>query len=166
VKRKIVIELYEQLPAVTYYVIRFKDEEENEFDKFFNKFDGDSEFETSFNIIIDWLDKIGDEGADLNYFKPEGKSLKALPIDGGKLRLYCFRVNECIVVLGNGGNKKTRTYQEDPLLNKFVSDLREAGRHLWNRFNNTTKASIHNCALLGNLEFEIDTEKLKSDEKK
>jgi len=120
-----------------------------------------TEFETSFNIIINWQDKIGDEGADINYFKPEGRSLKALPIDGGKLRLYCFRVNECIAVLGNGGNKKTRTYQEDPLLNEFVSHLREAGRHLWNRFNNSTKASIHNCKLIGNLEFEIDTEKLK-----
>lgn len=61
-KRKIIIELYEELPAVTYYVIRFKDETENEFDKFFNKFDGDGEFEESFNIIIDWLDKIGDGG--------------------------------------------------------------------------------------------------------
>jgi hypothetical protein len=158
VKRKIVIELYEQCPAVSYYTIRFKDEEENEFDKFFNKFDGDENFEDDFNIIIEWLNKIGEEGADLCYFKPEGQSLKALPIEGGKLRLYCFRVSECIVILGNGGNKMKRTYQEDPLLNKYVSDLRETGSHLWNRFRNSTKASIYNCELVGNLEFEIETE--------
>lgn len=167
-KRIIVIEPYENLSSVNYYVIRFKDEQENEFDKFFNKFDGDQDFEKDFDIIIEWLEKIGEEGADIQFFRPEGLSLKALPIQGGKLRLYCFRVSECIILLGNGGNKKTRTYQEDPMLNKYVSDLREVGRHLMNRHKNGTKTNIHNCEIKGSLEFEIETDsdKQKTDYEK
>lgn len=159
-KRKIVIEPYgEDYPAVTYYLIRFKDEKESEFDKFFNKFDGVEKFEESFNIIIEWLDRVGNEGALNVHLRPEGGSLKAIPIDTSKLRLYCFRVNECIVILGNGDHKQKhiKAYQEDSKLNKYVSDLREAGRNLINRSKNSTKASIYNCTLYGNLEFEIES---------
>lgn len=159
-KRKIIIEPYgEEYLAVTYYLIRFKGEEESEFDKFFNKFDGDEYFEESFNIIIEWLDRIGNEGALDVHLKQEGGSLKAIPICTSKLRLYCFRVNECIVILGNGGHKPKhiKAYQDDPELNKYVSDLRETGRNLINRTRNSTKASIYNCTLYGNLEFEIES---------
>lgn len=168
-KRKIIIEPYHEVYAsVNYYLIRFNDEDESEFDKFFNKFDGDEDFEDDFNIIIEWLDKIGEDGALDAHLKREGGSLRALPICGGKLRLYCFRISDCIVILGNGGHKPRhiKAYQDDPFLNQCVSDLRETGRKLLNRFNYTTQASIHNCQLFGNLEFEIETaEKTDNDEK-
>lgn len=166
-KRKIVIELYEKYPAVTYYVIRFKDEDENEFDKFFNKFDGDEYFETSFNTIIEYLNRIAEDGAVDDFLKREGGSLKAMPIGSSKLRLYCFRVDKSIVILGNGGHKpkEIRAYQDCPTLNKYVSDLREAGRKLITRANKTTHASILNGQLYGDLEFEIETIELADDEK-
>lgn len=166
-KRKIVIELYEKYSTVSYYVIRFKDESENEFDKFFNKFDGDEYFEDSFNIIIEYLNRIAEEGAIDDYLKREGGSLKAMPIGSSKLRLYCFRVNENLVILGNGGHKpkEIRTYQQSPTLNKYVSDLRETGRKLITRARNGTRASILNDQLFGDLEFEIETTELSDDEK-
>ncbi|MDP1801853.1 MAG: hypothetical protein Q8L81_10905 [Bacteroidota bacterium] len=164
-KRKIVIELIEECDKVNYYAIRFKDETINQFDKFYDKFENDPFYTKDFDVIVTWLNKIGEDGADAAFFRSEGGSLKGLPVDTSKLRLYCFRVNECIVVLGNGGHKKSRTYQEDPELHKHVQDLNEAGRQLWNRFNNTTSASIYNCTLIGNLEFEIETDNL-NDEKK
>jgi hypothetical protein len=160
VKRKILIEPYgEEFSAVTFYVIRFKDEKESEFDKFFNKFDGDEFFEESFNIIIEWLNRIGEDGALNDHMKEEGGSLRAVPIGTSKLRLYCFRVNECILILGNGGHKPKyiKAYQDDPELNKYVSDLREVGRNLINRCKNSTRASIYQCQLMGNLEFEIES---------
>jgi hypothetical protein len=168
VKRKIVIEPYEEYPTVNYYVIRFKDEEESEFDKFLDKFDGDEYFEDSFNIIIEYLDRIGNEGALDVHLRREGGSLKAMPIGSSKLRLYCFRVGENIVVLGNGGHKpkEIRAYQQSPELSKYVSDLREAGRKLLNRTNHTTNASIHNGKLYGNLEFEIETTDLNDNNEK
>ena len=46
-----------------------------------------------------------------------------LPIEGGKLRLYCLRISEQIVILGNGGVKTTRTYEEDSKLYGYVLDL-------------------------------------------
>ena len=125
-KRKILIEPYEEeFAAVNYYVIRFKDEEDSEFDKFFEKFDGDESFAESFNIIIEWLNTIGDEGGLNDHLRNEGGSLKAIPIVTSKLRLYCFKVNECIIILGNGGHKPkhVKAYQDDPELNKYVSEL-------------------------------------------
>jgi hypothetical protein len=160
VKRKILIEPYEEeFATVNYYVIRFKDEEDSEFDKFFEKFDGDESFAESFNIIIEWLNTIGDEGGLNDHLRNEGGSLKAIPIVTSKLRLYCFKVNECIIILGNGGHKPkhVKAYQDDPELNQYVSDLRETGRKLINRIRNSSEASIYQCKLYGNLEFEIET---------
>ena len=50
-------------------------------------------------------------------------SVHALPIESGKLRLYCLRLSEQIVILGNGGVKTTSTYEEDPRLFGYVIDL-------------------------------------------
>lgn len=37
-----------------------------------------------------------------------------------KLRLYCLRYGNATVILGGGGHKSTRTYQEDPKLHSNV----------------------------------------------
>ena len=39
------------------------------------------------------------------------------------MRLYCLRISEQIVILGNGGVKSTRTYEEDSRLYGYVLDL-------------------------------------------
>lgn len=50
-------------------------------------------------------------------------NVQALPVESGKLRLYCLRLTDQIVILGNGGIKATRTYEEDPKLYGYVLDL-------------------------------------------
>jgi hypothetical protein len=50
-------------------------------------------------------------------------SVAAIPIEGGKLRLYCLRLSEQIVILGNGGAKTTQAYEEDPRLYGYVLNL-------------------------------------------
>lgn len=40
-----------------------------------------------------------------------------------KLRLYCLRISDQILILGNGGVKLSRTYQEDKKLSGYVMDL-------------------------------------------
>ena len=57
-------------------------------------------------------------------------SVSAIPVEGGKLRLYCLRISEQIVILGNGGIKSTETYEEDPRLYGFVLDLQRFERIL------------------------------------
>lgn len=47
----------------------------------------------------------------------------ALSLDSRKLRLYCLRLSDKILILGNGGIKTTRTYQEDETLLGYVCTL-------------------------------------------
>lgn len=157
-KRKIIIEELDQYEVVNYYTFRFIDENTTEFDKFYEKYDLNKSYNKDFEIIIEALNQIGDKGATDRRFRPEGGSIKGLPLETSKLRLYCFKISECIVIVGNGGHKQTKTYQQDVLLDEYVSNLREVGRHLVNRIKNGTNTSIFNCQIFGNMVFEIETE--------
>jgi len=39
------------------------------------------------------------------------------------LRLYCLRISDQILIVGNGGVKDSRTYQENEELSGYVIDL-------------------------------------------
>ena len=47
----------------------------------------------------------------------------ALSIDSKKLRLYCLRISDQVLIAGNGGVKNTRTYNESEELSGYVMDL-------------------------------------------
>lgn len=67
-------------------------------------------------------------GAWERYFRPEGKMndrVCAIPVDSGKLRLYCLRISDQILIIGNGGLKNTRTYEESEELSGYVMDLQK-----------------------------------------
>lgn len=49
----------------------------------------------------------------------------ALSLDSRKLRLYCLRMSDQILIVGNGGLKETRTYDEDEELSGYVMDLQK-----------------------------------------
>ena len=49
----------------------------------------------------------------------------AIPVDSGKLRLYCLRISDQILNIGNGGLKNTRTYEESEELSGYVMDLQK-----------------------------------------
>ena len=57
----------------------------------------------------------GDFYFKLNEGKP-GDGICAITDVKGKLRLYCIRFGNVLLVLGGGGPKTTRTYQEDDKL--------------------------------------------------
>ena len=46
-----------------------------------------------------------------------------LPVTSGKLRLYCLRLSDKILIIGNGGIKESKTYNENPELSGYVIDL-------------------------------------------
>ena len=74
------------------------------------------------------LEKIVAVGALERFFRPEGKMndhVAALSIDSRKLRLYCLRISDQILIVGNGGRKDTRTYEESVELSGYVMDLQE-----------------------------------------
>ena len=47
----------------------------------------------------------------------------ALPLESGRLRLYCLRLSDSILIAGNGGRKETRTYNESAELSGYVISL-------------------------------------------
>ena len=91
-----------------------------------NEFKDNATYNKDFNVILLALSKIIDKGALERFFRNEGRmndNVKALAIDSRKLRLYCLRISDQILILGNGGVKATRTYQEDSKLSGYVMDL-------------------------------------------
>lgn len=164
-KSKVNIELFEDHEKVSFYTLRFVDDE-TEVDKFLNKFPEGSEFDEDINIIIKWVDRIGERGAHERYFRPEGKRCDDVmtmptPIETSKLRLYVIRLSEEIVILGNGVLKTTRTYNEYPILNECVELLQEIDHFIKSRLKKKT-IEINNKELFGNLTFHL---KEKQDEK-
>lgn len=116
----------EQNDNVGMFSICFDGNEVSEFEKFLNEFKDNATYNKDFNVILMALSKIIDKGALERFFRNEGRmndNVKALAIDSRKLRLYCLRISDQILILGNGGVKTTRTYQEDAKLSGYVMDL-------------------------------------------
>lgn len=112
----------------TLYTIKFLDDSQNEFHKFVMKFREDAEFGKDYEQIAIFLDQIIKRGALERYFRPEGKirdHVVALPTLSSKLRLYCLRMSDKILIIGNGGVKTTRTYGEDKNLAGYVLTLQK-----------------------------------------
>lgn len=110
----------------TIYTIQFLSESDSEFERFYARFKDDAEYNPDLMRIVALINKIADIGALERYFRPEGKlkdGVCALPVLQSKLRLYCLRLSDKILVLGNGGVKKTRTYNEDDTLKGYVLTL-------------------------------------------
>lgn len=80
-----------------------------------------------------FVEQILSNGAFERYFRREGKvsdSVMALPVLKSRLRLYCLRLSDKILILGNGGVKRSRTCQEDDTLQGYVIDLQKFERLL------------------------------------
>lgn len=155
-KLEINIEPFEERDKVNYYTLRFKDED-TEVDKFLDQFPEGCEYDNDIDIIIKWIEQIGERGALERYFRPEGKQkdqVFAIPIETASLRLYVIRLTEQIVILGNGGKKTTKTYNEDPILNDCVELLQEVDRYIKARIQ-SGDLSIYQKKLFGNLKFHL-----------
>lgn len=110
----------------TLYSIQFLQDGEHEFQKFVAKFKNDAEYGEDYEQIALFINQIIRRGALERYFRPEGKmkdSVVALPTLKSKLRLYCLRMSDKILVIGNGGVKSSRTYDEDTALAGYVMTL-------------------------------------------
>jgi len=120
-KKKTTLDIISESEKATLYSISFEKDGTTEFEIEMN-----AEYNSDYQRIIAVLQVILDKGALERFFPPEGKmndNVHAIPIEGGKLRLYCLRISEQIVILGNGGVKNTKSYQEDPKLYGYVLDL-------------------------------------------
>lgn len=126
--KKATLKTIESNDLVSLYSICFNNAEESEFENFLSKFKEESTLNKDFQTILVALAKIIERGALERFFRMEGKmndDVYALSLDSHKLRLYCLRISDQILILGNGGVKDTRTYQEDETLSGYVMDLQK-----------------------------------------
>lgn len=145
--------LLDQSENCTVYTIQFLSDDLNEFEKFVAKFQTDGVLNKDYRIIAKFIDQIFDFGALERYFRSEGKmrdSVVALPTLRSKLRLYGLRLSDKILILGNGGEKKTRTYDEDDTLRGYVLTLQ--------RFEELLKEGVRDGSVVIT-ENEIETDK-------
>lgn len=128
ITKKTTVDLIRESDKTALYSISFEVDGTTEFEKFVSEFERNATYNRDYQRIIAALQAILNFGALERFFRPEGKirdSVAAIPIEGGKLRLYCLRISEQIVILGNGGVKATRTYEEDPGMYGYVLDLQK-----------------------------------------
>ena len=149
------IELVEFGKKCHIYTIRIDGEEYNEFDKFLldDKIQAHPEFESLMVRISSIAHKIG---AQDQFFKlHESTSTEAIVALWRKdLRLYCCRHGNIILILGGGGLKKSRTYQEDKHLNHCVDVLKYVSKRLDKRINEGDIKYDNKYRFNGNLKFD------------
>ncbi|MDE5886541.1 MAG: hypothetical protein K2H46_03025 [Muribaculaceae bacterium] len=154
-KQKYSIELIEEHKAVNFYSLRMENKEYSELEDFFEKFPIGSPYDRDVDIIISWLDRIGEIGALERYFRYEGNfkdGVSAIPIETSNLRLYCIRLSDHILIFGNGDIKDCKTWQESHSLEKIVEILKDTSRYITSRIANGT-LFIVDKELIGNLNF-------------
>lgn len=107
----------------------FENEDYSEFEKFIEKFKNEADVARDLNVILSYIEQmINGAGFLERYFRPEGKMkdhVCALPVVSGKLRLYCLRLSDSVLIAGGGGRKTTKRYEEDENLNGYVISLQK-----------------------------------------
>lgn len=122
------IKVVKEAANCTLYTIQFVNDTMDEFEKFYTRFKGDLLYNPDLMRIVQILGRIGEVGALERFFRPEGKMrdhVCALPVLNSKLRLYCLRLSDKILILGNGGVKNTRAYEESNELKGYVLTLQK-----------------------------------------
>ena len=113
-KRYFEIKTYLSFGKTQFYTIEEDGKGMNETDEFFIRFKDDPVYQKDIETIAYWIQKIGKEsGALERHFRLE-RSAKAIPITTSKLRLYCYRISDELVILGNGGIKSSQKVQDSP----------------------------------------------------
>lgn len=134
-------ELIMETSKVSMYSPKFDGERNNEFEKFLlaNRNQSHPQLKKFFDAILSVIEKMGETGAYERYFRPEGGNVKAVPtyidvprIDKrvGKMRLYCLRLSERMLVLGGGAVSTSQKYEDDPVLLTIIGDLRDIEDHI------------------------------------
>ena len=127
------IEYVASSDKATLYTIWFEGKTMSEFADFYAKFSAISDLREDLNTVLLALNKIIENGVYERYFRPEGKmndGVCALPIESGRLRLYCNRLSQQILIAGNGGIKETKTYNENNELSNYVLVLQRLDKSI------------------------------------
>ncbi len=157
-KRKIYLELLEEYDKVNLYSYRFEGEEYSEYENFLLRYI--DKLPDDIGAITHRIDIIIEDGILERHYRYAGKTkdrVIELPghFDRTNLRLYCLNFSPQVLILGSGGVKETRTYNEDPLLNSYVELLQQIDKQLSKRERKGTITQLGKL-IEGNLEFTIE----------
>lgn len=157
---------------VTYYSIKFEDEEKTEFEKFILKHGKDKKIHDEYQDIMSLIKRIGDKiGAKERYFSRKEKRAEALPPKWDQLfalererhvkyqhnlRLYCMRISDEIVFLFNGGVKTSGpiTAQECENVRKYFYNANKLAKEIQNAIREKD-IKIHGMKLAFDQGFEL-----------
>jgi hypothetical protein len=135
------LELVIETDKISIYSPHYDGEEKTEFEKFLivNGNCTNPQLKSFFGAIVSAIDKMEECGARENLFRPEGGNVVAVPLSisypridrkVGKMRLFCLRISDRLLIIGNGGVSIHGKYDDDPSLLQFVKDLREIDKHI------------------------------------
>lgn len=137
---------------VTFYTIHREGDEFSETDKFYLKFRDNPDYKEHLQQLTSLLFNVmGEEhGANKNFFTRYENAATALPplksrisslelnYAGFPLRLYCYRINDHLVVLFNGDIKTTAAVQDDPRLVLLFNQANHYVRQIDGAFRDKT----------------------------
>lgn len=100
-------------------------------------------------------------GAQIEFFEKKYEGIKVgegvYALYSKKLRLYCFRLDNCLVLLGGGGWKMVAKWQDDPDLAAEVNKVRFIAQQIDERIRSRDiKRSFDDMELMGDLNFDFD----------
>ena len=126
---KATIQSVRQTEKAGLFTICFEGDSYTEFQKFIIKGNENATLQPDLQKILNAIQRMMNAVGFLErYFRPEGKysdRVAALPLQTSKLRLYCLRLSDSVLIVGNGGVKSTRTHEEDETLNGYVISLQK-----------------------------------------
>jgi hypothetical protein len=151
--KRLIIEPYKALEKADFYTIRLQNKAICETDEFIQRFLNDLLYQKDLSSIVQWLRKMGEMGTLERFFRPENVA-HAIPVDRSNLRLFCIRLSDELIVLGNGGIKTSMKIQDSPDAYPAFRDMIAVGKILRRR-RNAREIEVAGRNIEGNLNFEI-----------
>lgn len=123
------------------FSIRIDQKEKTELQEFLIAFKNIKQYNLrqDYEQILKTIAGISDHGVKESFFRHEGKMndrVCAIPLfssgrkSNGRLRLYCIRISDELLIFGGGGLKTTRTYQENEQLTEYVHTMQKIDKIL------------------------------------
>ncbi|HWV30771.1 MAG TPA: hypothetical protein VN038_14030 [Dyadobacter sp.] len=113
---------------ITIYTIRFEGSKFSETNNFVKEYSRNG-FAEDLDMISSWLGYLKDRGAEPRYFRSEN-NVSAGPVAFSRLRIYCIRCSQNIVILDGGGEKKGQKTQDGAETWKAMKLMMEIDKRL------------------------------------
>jgi hypothetical protein len=147
------LKLYEQGAKASFYTVHIEGEPQSEFDKFLDNPENNAN--SAFPEFLARMDEILQKyGCQDRFFKERESKFtdNVVALWRDDLRLYCCKYGNIILILGLGGVKKTRTYQQNDKLNQAVMVMATVARRMDEKIREK-EIRIQGNLFIGDLEF-------------